>query len=192
MRHNKATRYVILIAITLLAPTMLTSIIPRAHAAPTYTLGTIPFLGQEGTTFTVVLQVGGASGSTLYQFKFSVKDPAAKLHSSVLQNYTTASGQTSFTLPVFFYPTSSFPGPNNLAGQYFLNATQVRPLVGTVAQTYFLIFLTDNYQYERTQTVNVQATGYNIAEPATVKIGYSRPKWIHRNCNRDNHGEDAG
>ncbi len=169
MRHNKATRYVILIAITFLAPTLLSGMVPKAHAA-TYSLGTIPFLGQEGTTFTIVLTVGGASGGTLYQFRFWVKDPAAKLHSSVLQNYTTASGQNQFTLPVFFYPTSSFPGPNNLVGQYFLNATQVRPLVGTVAETYFLIFLTDNYQYQRTQTVNVQATGYNPAEPAAVKI----------------------
>ena len=172
MRHNKATRYVILIALALLAPAVLASMIPRVHAVPTYTLGTIPFLGQEGSTFTVVLQVGGASGSTLYQFRFWVKDPATKLHSSVLQNYTTASGQTQFTLPVFFYPTSSFPGPNNLVGQYFLNATQLRPVVvnPNVAQTYFLIFLTDNYQYQRTETVNVQATGYNVVEPAAVKI----------------------
>ena len=169
MRHNKATRYGILIAVVILAPTLLAGTIPKAHAA-TYTLGTIPFLGQEGTTFTIVLQVGGASGGTSYQFRFSVKDPAAKLHFSVLQNYTTASGQTQFTLPVFFYPTSNFPGPNNLVGQYFLNATQVRPLVGTVAESYFLVFLTDNYQYQRTQTVNVQATGYNPAEPAAVKI----------------------
>lgn len=169
MRHNKAMRYVILIAVTILAPVLLSGMIPKAHAA-TYSLGTIPFLGQEGTTFTIVLTVSGASGGTMYQFRFSVKDPAAKLHTSVLQNYTTASGQNQFTLPVFFYPTSSFPGPNNLVGQYFLNATQVRPLVGTVAETYFLIFLTDNYQYQRTQTVNVQATGYNPAEPAAVKI----------------------
>ena len=169
VRHNKATRYVILIAITILAPTLLSGMIPKAHAA-TYSLGTIPFLGQEGTTFTIVLTVSGASGGTYYQFRFSVKDPAAKLHSSNLQNYTTASGQNQFTLPVFFYPTAHFPGPNNLVGQYFLNATQVTPLVGTVAETYFLIFLTDNYQYQRTQTVKVQATGYNPAEPANVKI----------------------
>ena len=169
MRHNKATRYVILIAVIILAPTLLSGMIPKAHAA-TYSLGTIPFLGQEGTTFTIVLTVSGATGGTSYQFRFSVKDPAARLHVSVLQNYTTASGQNQFTLPVFFYPTSNFPGPNNLVGQYFLNATQVRPLVGTVAETYFLVFLTDNYQYQRTQTVNVQATGYNPAEPATVKI----------------------
>ncbi len=182
VRFNKATRYVILIAMTLLAPTMLNSIIPRAHAAPTYTLGTIPFLGQEGTTFTVVLQVGGASGSTVYSFKFLVKDPAAKLHSSVLQNYTTSAGQTSFTLPLFFYPTSAFPGPNDLAGYYFLNATQVRPLIPTptVAQTVFLILLTDNYQYQRTQTVSVQATGYGLAEPAAVKIatGSTPPRTV--------------
>jgi len=145
---------------------------PKAHAAPIYSLGTIPFLGQEGTTFTVVLTVGGATGGTLYQFRFWVKDPAANLHSSVLQNYTTASGQTQFTLPVFFYPTSSFSGPNNLVGQYFLNATQLRPVVANpnVAQTYFLIFLTDNYQYQRTETVQIRATGYNVGEPATVKI----------------------
>jgi PKD repeat protein len=172
VRHNKATRYVVLIIFSLLAPALLASMVPRAHAAPTYTLGTIPFLGQEGTTFTVVLTVGGANGGTLYQFRFWVKDPAANLHSSVLQNYTTASGQTQFTLPVFFYPTSSFSGPNNLVGQYFLNATQVRPVVTNpnVAETYFLIFLTDNYQYQRTETVKVQATGYSPGEPASVKI----------------------
>src|SRR5207237_10359205 len=117
---------------------------------------------------TFVVKFGVASWSTAYQFKFWVKDPPAKLHSSILQNYTTASGQTQFTLPVFFYPTSSFPGPNNLVGQYFLNAPQLRPVVvnPNVAQTYFLIFLTDNYQYQRTQTVNVQATGYIVAERA--------------------------
>jgi hypothetical protein len=172
VRHNKTTRYAILIAFSLLVPALLASMVPRAHAAPTYTLGTIPFLGQEGTTFTVVLTVGQATGGTLYQFRFWVKDPAANLHSSVLQNYTTASGQTQFTLPVFFYPTSSFSGPNNLVGQYFLNATQLRPALAipNVAQTYFLIFLTDNYQYQRTETVQIRATGYNVGEPATVKI----------------------
>jgi len=172
VRHKRATRYVLLIAFTFLAPAMLAGMVPRAHAAPSYSLGTIPFLGQEGTTFTVVLTVSGATGGTQYQFRFSVKDPAANLHLSGLQNYTTASGQTQFTLPVFFYPTSSFSGPNNLVGQYFLNATQTRPLTinPNVAQTYFLIFLTDNYQYQRTETVKVRATGYTPGEPASVKI----------------------
>jgi PKD repeat protein len=146
--------------------------IPRVHAAPIYSLGTLPFQGQEGSTFTVFLHVEGASGSTYYQFRFSVKDPAARLHSSVLQNYTTSAGQNFFTLPLFFYPTPSFSGPNNLVGQYFLNATQVTPVIPnpTVAQTYFLILLTDKYQYQRTETIKVQATGYNITEPVTVKI----------------------
>jgi PKD repeat protein len=172
VQYNKATRHVILIAFTFLAPALLASTIPRAHAAPTYSLVTIPFLGQEGTTFTVVLTVGGASGGTTYQFRFWVKDPAAKLHASVLQNYTTSAGQTQFALPLFFYPTSSFQGPNNLAGQYFLNATQLTPLVAnpTVAQTVFWIVLTEKYQYQRTETVKVQATGYNASEPAVVKI----------------------
>ncbi len=172
MRYKKATRYVILTTLAFIAPALLTGIIPRAHAAPTYTLGTIPFLGQEGSTFTIVLTVNGATGATQYQFRFFVKDPAAKLHSSNLQNYTTSAGQTSFTLPLFFYPTSSFSGPNDLVGQYVLNASQVRPVLTnpTVAQTYFIILLTNNYQYQRTETVSVHATGYQPAEPVTVKI----------------------
>jgi plastocyanin len=172
MRYKRATRYFILTTLAFIAPALLTGLVPRAHAAAMYSLGTVPFLGQEGSTFTIVLTVNGATGGTQYQFRFWVKDPAAKLHSSILENYTTSASQTSFTLPLFFYPTSSFPGPNDLVGQYFLNATQVRPLVTnpTVAQTYFLIFLTDSYQYQRTETVKVQATGYSSAEPATVKI----------------------
>ncbi len=172
MGYNRATRNVMLISLALLVPALLTGIVPRAHAATTYSMGTIPFLGTEGTTFTIVFTVYGASGGTPYSFRFLVKDPASKLHTSVLQNYTTSSGQTQFTLPVFNYPTANFPGPNDLVGEYFLNATQVRPLIPNpdVAQTVFFILLTDNYEYQRTQTVNVQATGYSIGEPVRIKI----------------------
>ena len=172
MRYKKATRYAILVVFTFLAPSLLAGLIPRAHAVTTYSLGTIPFLSQEGSTFTVVFTVYGANGNTNYQFRFVVKDPAGSLHTSVVHSYNTSSGQSQFTLPVFFYPTSSFSGPNNLVGQYFLNATQVAPVVTNpnVASTYFFILLTDQFEYQRTQTVNIKATGYTIGEPATVKI----------------------
>ncbi len=135
MRYKRATRYVLLITLAVLA-------------------------------------VSGATGNTLYQFRFSVRDPASITHQSVLQNYTTFPGQTSFTLPPFYYPTSSFPGPNSLVGQYITWADQVRPLTTSnpVAATYFLIFLTDNTEYQRTQTVNIHATGYSPSEQVNLKI----------------------
>lgn len=172
MRYKKATRYAILVIFTFLAPALLAGFIPRAHAVTTYGIGTIPFLSQEGSTFTVVFQVNGAIGGTNYQFRFVVKDPAGNLHTSVIHSYNTSSGQTQFTLPLFFYPTPGFPGPNNLVGQYFLNATQVQPVITNpnVATTSFWILLTDQFEYERTQTVSIKATGYAIGEPATVKI----------------------
>jgi len=171
VRYKRATRYVLLIALALLAPSLLTNLVPRAHAV-TYSLGTIPFLTQEGSTITLVFSVSGATGNTLYQFRFSVRDPASITHQSVLQNYTTLPGQTQFTLPPFYYPTSSFPGPNSLVGQYVTWADQVRPLLASnpVAATYFLIILTDNTEYQRTQTINIHATGYGPSEQVNVKI----------------------
>ena len=171
MRYKRATRYVLLIALAVLAPALFTNLVPRAHAV-TYSLGTIPFLTQEGSSITLVFSVSGATGNTLYQFRFSVRDPASITHQSVLQNYTTLPGQTQFTLPPFYYPTSSFPGPNSLVGQYVTWADQVRPLLASnpVAATYFLIILTDNTEYQRTQTVNIHATGYGPSEQVNVKI----------------------
>jgi len=171
VRYKRATRYVLLIALAVLAPALFTNLVPRAHAV-TYSLGTIPFLTQEGSTITLVFSVSGATGNTLYQFRFSVRDPASITHQSVLQNYTTLPGQTQFTLPPFYYPTSSFPGPNSLVGQYVTWADQVRPLLASnpVAATYFLIILTDNTEYQRTQTVNIHATGYGPSEQVNVKI----------------------
>src|SRR6266487_7137951 len=69
VRYKRATRYVLLIALALLAPSLLTNLVPRAHAV-TYSLGTIPFLTQEGSTITLIFSVSGATENTLYQFRF--------------------------------------------------------------------------------------------------------------------------
>jgi PKD repeat protein len=148
----------------------LTGFIPWVHAA-SYSLGTIPFITQEGSSVTIVFTVSGATGSTLYQFRFFLRDPATKIHQSVLENYTTLPGQTQFTLPPFYYPTLSFPGPNSLVGQYIISVDQIKPVaIANVQATYFFIILTDNTQYQRTDTVNIHATGYNASESVTVKI----------------------
>jgi len=64
VRYKRATRYVLLIALAVLAPALFTNLVPRAHAV-TYSLGTIPFLTQEGSTITLVFSVSGATGNTL-------------------------------------------------------------------------------------------------------------------------------
>ena len=170
MQHKRVTRYALFLTITFLAPVLFSGLIPRAHAA-TYSIGTIPFLTQEGGSVTVIFTVSGATGNTLYSFRFFVRDPATVTHQSVLQNYTTLPGQTQFTLPPFNYPTASFPGPNSLVGQYITWADQVRPVaIATVAATYFLVVMTDKLEYQRTETVNVRATGYKPSEIVSLKI----------------------
>jgi len=170
VRYKRATSYVILIALALLAPAVLTNLIPKAHAI-SYSLGTIPFITQEGSSVTFVFQVTGATGSTVYRFQFFVRDPASNTHQSILENYTTLPGQTVFTLPPFYYPTASFPGPNSLVGQYITWANQVQPgPTTTVASAYFFMILTDKTGYQRTETVNIHATGYKPSEVVDIKI----------------------
>ena len=175
MRYTKMTRYALLLALGILGPVLSINLVPRVHAA-TYSIGTLPFIAQEGTSITIVFSVSGALGGVSYQFRFFVRDPATKIHQSILLNYTTLPGQTQFTLPPFLYPTPSFPGPNWLVGQYIIWADQVSPIaISTVASTYFFYILTDATEYQRTQTVNIQATGYNASESVTVKIATQSP-----------------
>ena len=175
MRFTKATSYALVFALGLLVPILSTGMVPPVHAI-SYTLGSVPFLTQEGSTITLIFTVSGAIPSTPYQFRFTVRDPGSKLHQSILFNYTTLSSQTSFTLPPFFYPSTSFQGPNWLAGQYIAWADQVRPIaVSTVASTSFWLTLTDKTQYQRTETVNIHATHYNASESVTVIIQTQTP-----------------
>jgi hypothetical protein len=150
---------------------------PRVHAPTTggntYTLNAVPATGQEGTTISLVLTVTlgiATTGSTIYSFRFNVRDPAGQTFQSHLINYTTIIGQTQFSV-VVAYPSSEFPGINSLAGTYSASVDEVAPTPTLdVANTTFVLSSTDNTSYERTQTVNIQATGYNASESVYLSI----------------------
>ncbi|TMI56298.1 hypothetical protein E6H14_08475, partial [Candidatus Bathyarchaeota archaeon] len=177
MPQAKTTRYAVLFAVSIISLTY-AGLPPSAHAVPQYSLTPLPFITQEGYSILLILNVVGASPSTLYQFSFHVRDPSTKVWNSVLENYTTFSGQTQFSL-LPSYPSASFigigGGTSSLVGQYVGWVNQTRPALATntavaVTTNGFFFILTDNTEYQRTDTVGIRATGYNSLEPATVII----------------------
>jgi len=173
----KTTRYAVLFAVSIISLTY-AGLPPSAHAVPQYSLTPLPFITQEGYSILLILNVVGASPSTLYQFSFHVRDPSTKVWNSVLENYTTFSGQTQFSL-LPSYPSAAFigigGGTSSLVGQYVGWVNQTRPALATntavaVTTNGFFFILTDNTEYQRTDTVGIRATGYNSLEPATVII----------------------
>jgi hypothetical protein len=89
---------------------------------------------------------------------------------SRLQNYTTTLSQSQFSILVV-YPSLSFAGSTSLLGQYIATVDLVSPVAFSgVASSSFFINLVDFSERERTQTLNVQASGYNASESVTVTI----------------------
>jgi hypothetical protein len=135
-----------------------------------YYLNPVPGATQEGNSISLVLTVTGASGGTLYQFRFLVRNPAGVTSQSRLQNYTTLLGQSQFSILVV-YPGVSLPGSTSLLGQYIATVDLVSPVTFPgVASSSFFINIVDFSERERTQTLNVQAGGYNASESVTVAI----------------------
>ena len=178
MQQAKATRYAVLFALSLIISLTYAGLPPSVHAAPSYSLTPLPFVTQEGYSVLLILNVIGAAPGTLYQFNFHVRDPSTKIWNSILENYTTFSGQTQFSL-LPSYPSAAFigvgGGTSSLVGQYVGWVNQTRPLLLTttavaVTTNGFYFILTDYTEYQRTDTVGIRATGYNSLEVATVII----------------------
>lgn len=176
MRSTRVAQYpFIIIVFALLALTI--GAVPQARApigppgGCTCSLSSVPAYGQEGTTISLVLTVSvSILTTTTYQFRFNVRDPAAATYQSQLMNHTTTPGQTEFTI-ILNYPGQYIAGSNSLLGRYFASVDQFMPSPGTnVANSTFILGVTDSSSYERTQTINVQGTRYNATEPVTVTI----------------------
>jgi len=151
--------------------------LPKVYAPSsggnTYNLTALPATAEEGTPVSLVLTVTlgiVVIGSTTYSFRFIVKDPAGATFQSQPMNYTTTSTQTQFSV-IVNYTSPQFPGINSLVGTYMAMVNQLAPsAMPNVASTSFSLSSTDNNSYERTQTVNVQASGYNASETVDVTI----------------------
>jgi hypothetical protein len=160
----------LLLALIVLVPLFSINLVPRAHADPPFSLSPVPAATSEGNTVSLVLSAIGAVPNIQYRFRYSVTDPAGRTVQSLLENYTTAPGQYSFTM-VVVYPSSSLQGSNTLVGQYNAKVDELWPTAAPgVAGTSFFLSITDSSSYQRTQTVNIQAAGYNVSEPVTISI----------------------
>jgi PKD repeat protein len=172
----KTTRYAVLITVSIISLTF-AGLPPSAHAVPQYSLTPFPFITQEGYSVLLILNVVGASPSTLYQFTFHVRDPSTKVWNSVIENFTTFSGQTQFSL-LPSYPSTTFigagGGTSSLVGGYAGWVNQTRPASGNTAVAVttngFAFILTDKTEYQRTETIGIRASGYNASETATIII----------------------
>jgi hypothetical protein len=176
MKHIRGTRLALLLALATLAPVLSVDLVSRVNACcPTpgggyYSLTSVPASTQEGNTVNLVLTVTGASGGTLYQFRFFVKNPASVVFQSPLENYTTLIGQSQFSKSVAF-PSTSFAGYDSLLGQYAASVDLVSPIASpNVASSSFFMNIVDSSEHERTQTVTIQASRYNASESVSVSI----------------------
>src|SRR5713101_6278930 len=176
MKHIRVTRLALLLALVTLAPVLSVDLVSRVNACcPTpgggyYSLTSVPASTQEGNTVNLVLTVTSANGATLYQFRLFVKNPASVIFQSPLENYTTLIGQSQFSKSVAF-PSTSFAGSDSLLGQYAASVDLVSPIASpNVASSSFFMNIVDSSEHERTQTVTIQASGYNVSESVSVSI----------------------
>ncbi len=156
MRCHRVTSYVLLLGLATLSPLLLIGPMPDVRADSPYTLNPVPAYSQEGNIVSLVLAVkfNLVTTSTTFVFRFSVRDPSGTTFKSQLINYTTSPGQDQFSILVP-YPGVSFPGSNSLAGQYSASVDQLAPFaMPSVASSSFILGITDNPSYERTQTLS--------------------------------------
>lgn len=171
MGHARIAAYTPLVALLFiaLAASVVSVRAPIGPPSGSYSLTTVPYSTQEGNSVDLVLSASGVTPGIQYSFVFHVKDPASTVWNSSSQSITPSS--SSFQL-LLTYPSVSFQGTTDFVGQYNAWVNQTLPLssVGGSASSHFLILLTDKSEYQRTQTVSIQGSGYSPGDTVTVNI----------------------
>jgi len=168
MRFSRITKFVLILALAALALPLSTNLAPRVHAYPPYSLTPVPASSAEGNTVGLVLSNAGAVQNIQYRFRFFVTDlrhdssvNTGKLH--------YVPGQYSFSMQVN-YPGLGFQGSNTLVGQYNVKVDELGLQRARCGWASFNLTITDSPSYQRTQTVNVHAAGYNASETVAATI----------------------
>lgn len=160
----------VILALVAVSPLLSTDLIPRVRADPPFSLNALPAFTSEGNTVSLDLYVTGAISPIQYRFRFSVTDPSGKTVQSLTQNYTTAPGQSQFKLSVL-YPSPALQGSNTLAGQYNAKVDELFPTAAPgVVGTSFILSIASSSSYQRTDTISIGASGYNVSESVTITI----------------------
>lgn len=153
---------------TLLLALLVTSV-PSASAEG-YAVTVNPSIVQEGGSVTISLSVTGAQPGTRYEFIVAVLDSSTTLHTSTAAHNTTAS-QSSFVVSKIYPNDFPVPASTQYVGSYQIFVDQTRPVaVPNVGSASFNARMSDKTSYERTQTVQVRASGYNSGEQVATDI----------------------
>ena len=176
MRISNTTCQALLLIIAILSILSINAV-PKAYAPSLgggceCTLSPVPAYAQEGTVVSLVLSVKLSITGTvsLYQFVFNVKDPTGTTVHSAPMNHTTTPNEDQFTI-IVAYPGPYITGSNSFKGQYAATVDETSPFPTlNVTNSTFILGITDSLSYERTQTVNVQASRYNASETVSVTI----------------------
>jgi hypothetical protein len=135
---------------------------------------------QEGANVTLLAQISGGEPYRTFQLSINAKDPASTVSSSpifLIQTDSNGSGESSMTYP------SDFDSGNQttyLAGIY---ETSLLELNATIAVGNFTVGLTDQTEYHRFQTVNIQAANYTSLDNITITITYDDQELFEQRSN---------
>ncbi len=173
MRHRRM-RFPTILILAVLVALSAGGLAQVAYAVFGASLSAFPGYSQEGSTITLVLTVGGATGNTTYEFQFLVTDPSTKVWTSNPETITTGLSQTEFAI-IISYPSGEFPNgaSTSLVGGYHVQVNMVKPFAqsSVAPPRVFYVGLTDKIvPYQRTETVGIFGTGYLAGELVTVTI----------------------
>lgn len=137
-------------------------------AGPSFVLSSLPARIQEGAAGGVklVLNVTNAINPSVYNFVWTVTDPAGTSKTSTNSTTSTTPSWLVFTN----YP-AAFGASTNLVGVFKINVTETVHSAGaSVATGQFQVGLTNNASYQRTTPVMIRASGYLPLDNVSINL----------------------
>jgi len=130
---------------------------------------------QEGESVDITLNVVEAVPDTTYSFDFIVEDPSTGIPNRATRSFAfDPDFETTVTYPDDFSGGSPHLAATDLVGTYYVRVDRTSPtgFVG-ILSTDFVVKLTDEDSYQRTETVEIQGAGYGPNEWVWVNITYA-------------------
>lgn len=135
---------------------------------------------QEGANVSLLAQISGGEPYRTSQLSINVENPAGTVSSSpifLMQTDSSGFGESSMIYP------SDFDSGNQTT--YFAGVYEISLLAqnATLATGNFTIGLTDQTEYHRFQTVNIQAANYTSMDNITITIIHNDQKLFEERSN---------
>ena len=130
----------------------------------------VPEYAQEGDVVAINMSVTGGVANTVSNFTVMVTDPAGTESKNYNVSFTTDTNGAGYNITNF--PTAFSTGASsNFTGTYDIVANRTLPgAITNASSASFTIGLTNASTYERSETVNVQTSGWSPNQNITVTI----------------------